>query len=226
MATNPSVSGGSQRRPRDADATRQKILAAAIRHFGRYGFDGASLRRIVADAGVNVAAANYHFGSKARLLVATIDHYIVCTHQRRFELLDAARQVDGVKPRLRALIAAYLRPHFEMTIGEGNADYARLLMKVVSEDNPTLEEEIDRALLPVRQRLRRELQDCCPQADPETVARTIGLIVAVLAMGPFMIDPESLAIRQLRTEPLERALDEAARFAYAGAAELLGLGAD
>ena len=215
----------AERRPRDADATRQKILAAAIRHFGRYGFEGASLRRIVADAGVNVAAANYHFGSKARLLVATIDHYIVCTHSRRFELLDAARRVEGARPRLRALIAAYLRPHFEMTVGDGNADYARLLMKVVSEDNPTLQEEIDRALLPVRQRFREELAACCPDASAETLARTIGLIVAVLAMGPFMIDPESLAIRSLRTEPLERALDEATGFAYAGAAELLGLGA-
>jgi AcrR family transcriptional regulator len=217
------LASNSEPQPRDAEATKERILAAAVKHFGIHGYGGASLRNIAADAGANVAAANYHFGSKAKLLVATVDHYITCTHERRFELLAAARQQPIVRPRLRALIAAYLRPHFEITVGQGNADYARLLMKVVSEDNPTLQTEIDRALLPVRQRFRTELRECCPDTDDVLLSRAISLIVSVLAMGPFMIDPDSLAIRRLRQGPMEEALEEATRFAYGGAVELLGL---
>ena len=219
MNTTPAA------RRRDPQDTKRRILAAAAKHFGLYGYNGASLRSIVADAGANVAAGNYHFGSKANLLVATIDHYIVQTHERRFQLLDAACELPLTKPRLRALIAAYLRPHFEITIGEGNVDYARLVMRVVSEQSPTLNKEIDRALLPVRQRFRKELRVCCPDADDALISRAVGLVVAVLAMGPFTIDHKSLAIRRVRHQPLEKVLDEATNFAFGGVVELLGLGA-
>ena len=208
---------------RDAEDTKTRILAAAAKHFGLYGYNGASLRNIVAEAGANVAAGNYHFGSKANLLVATIDHYIVQTHARRFQLLDEADTLPLTKPRLRALIAAYLRPHYEITIGEGNVDYARLVMRVVSEESPTLQTEIDRALLPVRQRFRDSLRACCPDADGALISRAVSLVVAVLAMGPFTIDHKSLAIGKLRRAPLEKALDEATRFAFGGVVELLDL---
>lgn len=210
-------------RRRDADATRQRILAAAAKHFGLYGYGGASLRNIVADADANVAAANYHFGSKAKLLAATIDHYIVRTHQRRYELLEAARRLPRVRPRLRALIEAYLRPHFEITIGEGNADYARLLFKVLTEETPTLRRQIDRALLPVRRRFRDELRGCCPGVDDSRINRAVGLIVSVLAMGPFAIDQRSLTIRSRSKGPVQAALDEATAFAFGGVIELLCL---
>jgi len=210
-------------RRRDAEATKQRILQSALKNFGRYGYTGASLRKIVADADANVAAANYYFGSKAKLLVATIDHYIVQTQARRIELLQETRALPAGKERLRALIAAYLRPHFEITLAEGNQDYARLLTKVVTEENLTLQTEIDRALLPVRQRFRDELALCFPDIERSLLARAVGLTVAVLTIGPYGIDPRTLAFRGLRKEPMEQALEQATRFTFGGVVELLGL---
>ena len=54
-------------RRRDAVATRQKIIEAARVHFSLYGFDGAGLREIAKDAGINVALINRYFGSKEGL---------------------------------------------------------------------------------------------------------------------------------------------------------------
>lgn len=214
---NPAI------RRRDAEATKQRILESALGHFGRFGYKGASLRQIVSEAQANVAAANYYFGSKAGLLVATIDHYIVSTHPRRMALLDETRKIAAGKKRLRALISAYLRPHYEITIRDGNTDYATMVSRVITEENPTLQKEIDRALLPVRQRFRDELRQCFPRVGEDAIAQAVGYVVAVLAMGPYAIDPDSLAFRGHRTEDFEQVLEDSTNFTYGGLVELLNL---
>lgn len=49
------------------DLTRAAILQSALDHFGREGFDGASLRDIAADAGVNHGMIRHVFGTKEEL---------------------------------------------------------------------------------------------------------------------------------------------------------------
>lgn len=56
------------------DATREKLLAASLDVFGRYGFDGASTRRLADAAGVNLQAIPYYFSGKEGLYVATADY--------------------------------------------------------------------------------------------------------------------------------------------------------
>ncbi|WP_111977403.1 TetR/AcrR family transcriptional regulator [Algibacillus agarilyticus] len=56
-------------------STKQKILNAAEILFAKHGFDNTSLRMITTDADVNVAAVNYHFGSKKELIQAVLDRY-------------------------------------------------------------------------------------------------------------------------------------------------------
>jgi AcrR family transcriptional regulator len=55
------------------DATRQRILDAAIGMFAQCGFEGASTRQLAAEAGVNQPAIQYHFSSKDGLYRAAID---------------------------------------------------------------------------------------------------------------------------------------------------------
>lgn len=52
--------------------TRAALIEAAIRLIGRHGIDGVTIRQISAEAGVNLAATRYHFGSKAGLYEAVI----------------------------------------------------------------------------------------------------------------------------------------------------------
>ncbi len=53
--------------------TKDKILVAARTLFAIKGFEGASVRDIANEAGVNIAAVNYHFTSKERLFFQVID---------------------------------------------------------------------------------------------------------------------------------------------------------
>jgi AcrR family transcriptional regulator len=59
-------------RKRDAEATRAAILAAAKVHFAGSGYEGAYLRDIAADAGVDAALINRYFGGKDGLFAAAL----------------------------------------------------------------------------------------------------------------------------------------------------------
>ena len=55
--------------------TRQRLIEAAAGMFVEQGFNAAKVRDIVARAGANVAAVNYHFGSKEGLYAAVIQYH-------------------------------------------------------------------------------------------------------------------------------------------------------
>ncbi len=128
----------------DAAATRERILDAAEGSFAARGFGGASLRAITAGAGVNLAAANYHFGSKAGLLEAVL--------RRRIEPLNAERLrrlAALVGPRGGATVAEILRTFIDPLLARGRerslggATFLRLLGRCYAEPDATV-----RALMP------------------------------------------------------------------------------
>jgi AcrR family transcriptional regulator len=61
----------ARRRQRDAQATREAILAAARERFAAAGYDRATVRAIAADAGIDPALVIRYYGSKDGLLAAT-----------------------------------------------------------------------------------------------------------------------------------------------------------
>ncbi len=62
------------------DMTRAALIRAALRLFGRQGFDGTSTREIAAAAKANIGSIAYHFGGKDGLRTAVAD-YITDTIQ-------------------------------------------------------------------------------------------------------------------------------------------------
>lgn len=60
--------------------TRAALVRAALKLFGRQGFDGTSTREIAAEAKANIGSIAYHFGGKEGLRAAAAD-YIVDTIQ-------------------------------------------------------------------------------------------------------------------------------------------------
>jgi AcrR family transcriptional regulator len=61
----------SGRRPGKQD-TREKVLAAARETFGERGYDGASIRQIATNAGVDPALVHHYFGTKEKLFLAVV----------------------------------------------------------------------------------------------------------------------------------------------------------
>ncbi|RWN31215.1 MAG: DUF1956 domain-containing protein [Mesorhizobium sp.] len=63
-----------------AEMTRAALVQAALKLFGRQGFDGTSTREIAAEAQANIGSIAYHFGGKEGLRTAAAD-FIVETIQ-------------------------------------------------------------------------------------------------------------------------------------------------
>src|SRR5690606_34714402 len=61
-------------RNQSGDKTRIRIIEAAEELFADAGYEGASLRKIMANAGVSISLINYHFGNKEGLLRAIFQH--------------------------------------------------------------------------------------------------------------------------------------------------------
>lgn len=89
--------------------TKERILDAAEKLFGHNGFEATSLRDITTEAGVNLAAVNYHFQSKESLFDAVIARRMEPVHRKRMEMLDAA----GPNPTVEQILLAFLNPLFE-----------------------------------------------------------------------------------------------------------------
>jgi len=81
-----------------ASPTREAILDIAEDLFARQGYDGTSMRQITAAAAVNLAAVNYHFGSKEALLHAVLKRRLALVNQERLRVLDALEAEAGGKP--------------------------------------------------------------------------------------------------------------------------------
>ena len=96
-------------------ATKNRILNAAEQLFGEQGVPGTSIRAVTAEAGVNVAAVHYHFGSKDALLRALVARRVEPLNAERLRLLNKAEASsrDGEAPPVEALVEAFLRPVFE-----------------------------------------------------------------------------------------------------------------
>ena len=92
---------------RASKATREKIIKAASRAFALNGYEGASIRTIVAEADVNQAAINYHFGSKEGLYRAVLQDGPARADERgRAEQRPAKLLARSALRQLRAPAAA------------------------------------------------------------------------------------------------------------------------
>ena len=113
--------------------TRQRILDAAERLFAQRGFHGVSIRDITGEAGVDVALANYHFGSKQGLLEAVFTRRAIDLNDERLALLDALLANRGRRrPQLEEIIDAFTHPLLDRSArgGPGWKSYFALVAEI------------------------------------------------------------------------------------------------
>lgn len=143
------------------DTTRQRLLDAAEALFAEQGFADASLRAITARAKANLAAVNYHFGSKDALIRAVFARRLEALNAERLRRLRAL-EAGGRPPTVEAALAAFIEPSLRLRReGVHGERFTRLLSRLLIEGS-----EESRALL-------RDHYESVIEQFQRTLARTL-----------------------------------------------------
>jgi AcrR family transcriptional regulator len=112
--------------------TKEKILDTAERLIADRGFAATSLRHIISEAQVNLAAVHYHFGSKQDLLDQLIERKATRVNAEREALLTQFEtEAAGQPVAVEKILAAFFEPMIEA--GSQNPQFVRLMGRMVAE---------------------------------------------------------------------------------------------
>jgi AcrR family transcriptional regulator len=158
-----------------AAITRDRLLDAAEDLFARKGYSAASVRDIVAAAGCNLAAVNYHFGSKRNLYREVFRRRLSAMREQRLAAVAGASRSGepgdgGLEATLSAFAHAFLAPLREDP--EARQPMRLMLREIV---DPLLPRDFFQTelIIPVN----RALNGAVAAAAPELSAREVQLCV-------------------------------------------------
>jgi AcrR family transcriptional regulator len=158
-----------RKKPAAAD-TRERILCTAEALFMERGYAGTSLRMITAKARVNLAAVNYHFGSKEALIREVFDRRLAPLNSARIAYLDrleaeARGRPLGVEQIIEAIVAPALQVNRDPLAG--GAAFLRLLGRAFSEPGETMREILPAQYRQVVVRFKQALVAALPQVPDQ-----------------------------------------------------------
>jgi len=147
--------------------TRARILDTAELLFADVGFEAASMRALTTGAKVNLAAINYHFGSKEGLIVAVFSRRLGPVNHERMTALDAAERKG--KPAIEDILDAYISPVMRLIHDptRGGEVFMRLLGRSLYEPGAYLTQLFREEIEPILNRFTLSLQRCLPHLQSE-----------------------------------------------------------
>lgn len=117
--------------------TRKRLLEATEWLFIEKGYEAMSLRHITARAAANLAAVNYHFGSKEALVQELLSLRLDRLNRERLQLLSACEQQCPEELDADAVLAMLFVPAFRLSHGDASGPaFMRLLGRVYSDPSP------------------------------------------------------------------------------------------
>jgi len=169
--------------------TKERILAAALKLFAERGFNGTSLRNITAEAGVNLAAVNYHFGSKEMLIEATFARILGPINHRRLEQLDRLEEQAGADgPSVETIVEAFVGPALRMARGDLGLSMRRLLGHMISQPSDQIRELFTHQFREIVQRFCAALKRALPDLPDEEILWRLLFMVGAMAHAMAMSD--------------------------------------
>lgn len=157
----------------DQPDTRERILRAAEALFVERGFAATSLREITASAKVNLAAVNYHFGSKEQLIREVFERHLAPLNVARIAYLDRLEaQAQGQPLSPAQIVEAMVIPVLQVSREpvKGGARFLRLLGRALSEQTEALRGVLPEHYRDVVMRFKAALSRALPQVPEPDIA--------------------------------------------------------
>lgn len=181
--------------------TKERILDAAEQLFADHGFAATSLRMVTGEAGANLAAVNYHFGSKEQLIDAALARRIEPLTEERLKLLDRIEaEAGGGAIPVEEVVQAFVGPALRLCGGPGTT-VVRMLGNATTQ--PMVRERVIGQFEETIQRFGEALSRALPELDaPEihwrflfmvgTMSHTMSLADVVKRLSDGACDPSDV----------------------------------
>lgn len=153
--------------------SKRKLLDTAEHLFAEKGFEIVSIRDITQAAKTNVAAVNYHFGSRDGLMALVMMRYMVPVNEERLARLEAVeRKGPGKVAPLEEIIDAFVRPLVGQVAKSGLSErlFYKLIGRIFARQGDGLPAPVEDPLRQVGERFARAFAKALPTLAPEDLS--------------------------------------------------------
>ena len=176
--------------------TRDRLLDAAEALIAQKGYANTSLREITTKAEANLAAVNYHFGSKEGLLSAVLDRRLRPLNDERKALMESemskARK-EGRPPDAELLLRAFIEPGIRFFHSDSaSKNCMRLFGRIHVDPDGVIRQEFAKLMLPLFITLFEELQNAMPEMPAEKLAPRLYFSLGAMSHGISMLVDDDL----------------------------------
>ncbi|QWF19198.1 TetR/AcrR family transcriptional regulator [Lysobacter capsici] len=196
-------------------STKDRILGAAEELFAQFGFTGTSLRQVTSRADVNIAAVNYHFGSKENLVNEVFRRRMDEMTEQRMSALKAA--VQAHPGELEPILAAFVQPALALAQDRnGGGAFVRVIARAYAEKNDSLRKFLSDHYGHVLREFAKAIAVAVPGLSKEELYWRLDFLAGSLtyAMADFGLIKRPAGVTEAAHR--ERAARELIRFAAAG----------
>ena len=196
-------------------STKDRILYAAEELFAQQGFASTSLRQVTSRADVNIAAVNYHFGSKENLVNEVFRRRMDDMSRERLAALQLA--VEAHPGELEPILAAFVEPALAMAQDRhGGGAFIRVIARAYAESNDSLRKFLSDQYGHVLREFAKALAGCMPGLGKEALYWRLDFLSGALtyAMADFGLIKRPSGVSEATHR--QRAAKALIRFAAAG----------
>jgi AcrR family transcriptional regulator len=188
----------------DTRDTRERILDVAEVLFTEHGFDGTSMRMITGQAGVNLAAVNYHFGTKEALFQAVFQRRIDQLNQARVEALAVMEAEAGGAPlKPSRILEGFFGPALAMAADtkHGGHTFMRLLGRTYTEPTQFVRRFMAQEYADVMNRYADALYKALPGVPVAEILWRLHFMMGAVSYAISGIDALKQAVPELDDDP-------------------------
>jgi AcrR family transcriptional regulator len=164
--------------------TKTRILDAAELLFMEHGFEATSLRSLTAAASVNLAAVNYHFGSKEELFQAVLTRRLDPMNQERIELLTRLeREAAGRPMSVEKILFSMLIPALKLARDEkrGGKNFLRLLGRAYADPAPFIRHFLSQQYVEMINRYKEAFLKALPHLSRQELTWRLHFVMGALS---------------------------------------------
>ena len=158
----------------DAGRTRERLLDAAERLLAAKGFEATSVRDVTAKAKANLAAVNYHFGSKEALVRAVFERRLGEVNRKRLALLHGT----GRRPAPERILHAFIAPTFELM--KEAPHFIQLMGRFHAEPDSDMHDFVTSRCREVAEQFKRALTAALPRVPVEDLFWRMHFVMGAL----------------------------------------------